>query len=337
MKQRTLKKTEILRRAAAFLALATMLETGTGLAAGTDAAAENAMPAADTMAAAQTSAADEASSLRVDYITDGVRYSESVFPYRGGLLISNFGVRPDELQKGGQKGFISYLRDGKMTTVVQRGSLHMPTGLTVKGNYLFVCDNPVVKVFKLLPDGDRVAAAGGKPQIVRFPDSDKTVNAVAVDGDTLYVTMTDPGSVFTLNVSDPAHLEGRAPKRWLSVPGANGIKVQDGTVYIASIPPDYIHQKPENVIYEADAANPVLKPVNSVPGRYDGVAVSADGKTLYASDWLTSSVIAINLSDGTGRTIYQRDDIGPADIALDGDTLYVPELLKSDIAVIHLK
>lgn len=62
-----------------------------------------------------------------------------------------------------------------------------PKAMAVKDHYLFVCDLADLKIYDL---HDRLAA----PQIVHFPENgDKIVNCCALDGNTLYITMTDPG------------------------------------------------------------------------------------------------------------------------------------------------
>ena len=67
------------------------------------------------------------------------------------------------------------------------GRLSKPKAMAVKDHYLFVCDLADLKIYDL---HDRLAA----PQIVHFPENgDKIVNCCALDGNTLYITMTDPG------------------------------------------------------------------------------------------------------------------------------------------------
>lgn len=59
--------------------------------------------------------------------------------------------------------------------------------MAVKDHYLFVCDLADLKIYDL---HDRLAAL----PIVHFPENgDKIVNCCALDGNTLYITMTDPG------------------------------------------------------------------------------------------------------------------------------------------------
>ena len=64
---------------------------------------------------------------------EGVRYSESVLPWEGGLLISNFGSEGMGPREDEDKGYILYYKDGETRTVVPAdGRLHMPTGMAVK-------------------------------------------------------------------------------------------------------------------------------------------------------------------------------------------------------------
>lgn len=291
------------------------------------------MAAADRMAAADKSpdkvASAKKSPARIRVITEHVRFSESILPYQGGLFISNFGSDQMNPRADENKGYIIYTKDGATRTIVPgSGILHAPTAMVVKDRYLFVCDATNMKVFYL----DDLQAA---PQIVHFPVGDKVVNAAALSGNTLYITMTNPGHVYRLDISDPAHMENKVPEQWLAVPGANGISIQGNTMYVVSIPTDYATVTEKNVIYQiADINHPAAEPFNDVPALYDGVKISADGSTLYVSDWKTASLIAIDVKTKKATTIYEEKGIGPADFALGDDVVYLPDLKGSRILVI---
>lgn len=267
----------------------------------------------------------------VSIIHEGIKFSESVYPYEDGLFISNFGSdemnpRPDE-----NKGYILYLKDGKMNTIVPAdGTLHKPTGMIVKDGQLFVCDETRLVVFNL----NQLKSA---PQIIKFPAENKVLNALAMNEDTLYISVTDTGRIYSLDISDPHHMTGKKPQEWLHIAGPNGMTIGNGTMYIATIPADYRTVQSENVIYRVrDLSRPIAEKFIEVPGLYDGIALSDDCKTLYVSDWKTASVLAIDIRTTVSRTIYEEVGSGPADIAQKNGRLFIPELMGSKIVEIQL-
>ena len=264
----------------------------------------------------------------VSVFSDDVRFCESILPYDGGLFISNFGSatmnpRPDE-----NSGYIIFRKDGVNKKIVD--GLHKPTAMSVKDNFLIVCDETVLKVFDL-------ANIDAAPQIVTFAADDKVVNALARDGDTLYISITNSGRIYSLDISNPARLGNVSPKLWLELGGANGMTIGGGEMFIATIPVDYRTVAAGNVIYRVrDLKKPVAEKFYDVPGLYDGVALSDDGKTLYISDWLTASVAAVDIATKNFRVIYAEAGIGPADIAQADGTLFIPELVNSRVICISV-
>lgn len=261
----------------------------------------------------------------VEIFREDVRFSESVLPHDGGIFISNFGSekmnpRPDE-----NSGYIIFRKDGVSKKIVE--NLHQPTGMAVKNNFLFVCDGARLLAYDL----ERLNLP---PQVITFAAEDKVVNALAADGDTLYISITDSGKIYSLDVSDPKNL--KSPKLWLKIVGANGMAIGGGEMFIATIPPDYKNVAAENIVYRVrNLENPIAEKFYDVPGLYDGAALSDDLKTLYVSDWKTSAVIAIDILSQKVRVIYAEKGIGPADIAQRGGRIFIPELVGSRIIEIQ--
>lgn len=256
----------------------------------------------------------------VSVVHEDISFSESVYPYNDGLLISNFGksMNPAPTENF---GYIIFRKDGVNQMLVE--GLNKPTAMLVKNNFLFVCDSDVLKVFDL----NNLNAA---PKIIKFAAEDKVVNDIAADGDTLYISITNSGKIYSLNIKNPARL-GK-PKLWLKIPGPNGLTIGGGEMFIASIPPDYKSVTAENVIYRVkNLKNPVAEKFYDVAGLYDGVALSDDLKTLYISDWATAAVTAIDIQSGKTRTIYAEAGIGPADIAQAGGRLFIPDIMNSRV------
>ena len=70
----------------------------------------------------------------VSIVHEDVRFSESVYPYDGGLLISNFGSETMNPRDDENKGYIIFRKDGVNKKIVE--GLHKPTAMVVKDNYL---------------------------------------------------------------------------------------------------------------------------------------------------------------------------------------------------------
>lgn len=268
----------------------------------------------------------------VSVVHEGIRFPESVYPYDGGLFISNFGSEVMSPRHDENAGYILYRKDGKTKTVLPaNGSLHKPTAMAVKDGYLFICDETRLVVHRL----DDMAEP---PQIVTFPAEEQVVNALALDGDMLYISLTNPGSIYTLDVSHPANLGSVKPQKWLDIHGANGIAVGDGVMYIATIPTDYSTISADDVIYcVRDMKHPKAEKFCGEPGLYDGATLSDDNKTLYLSDWKTGRVTAVDVQTKRMHIIYEEQGIGPADIAQAGGILFIPDLPNSRVIEIDMK
>ena len=269
----------------------------------------------------------------VEIIRSGIKYSESVLPFDGGLLISNFGSDMIEPRVDESKGFVIYYRDGMTFNLIPVGSgLHKPTAMIVKDKHLFVCDTDCLKVFKVEDFTETLAAP---TKVIKFEDDDRVVNALALDGNTLYISVTNTDRIYALDVSNVEKL-GK-PKKFIELPGPNGMAVRDGSLYVATIPHDYEDFRAEHVIYRVRlGAEPKIEKLLDVPGLYDGAALSDDGRMLYVSDWFTSAVQSIDLQTGERKLIYREQGAGPADIAQAGGVLYIPDLPGSRVLEIQV-
>ena len=291
-----------------------------------------ALAAALCLAAPALFAAEAERKPLVSVTREGVRFSESVLPFDGGLLIANFGSeemrpRPDE-----RRGYILFRKDGETRTLVPaNGVLRMPTGMAVKDGRLFVCDAGRLAVFDLKRPEDA-------PQIVAFAPDDEVLNALALNGDVLYVSVTGTDRIYALDVSDPANMDKVRPRLWLSLPGPNGMALGEGVLYVVSSPHDYANPTADNVIYRVtDLAAPRAEKLpGGKPGVYDGAALSDDGKTLYVSEWRSASVQAVDIATGKTRIIYEEPGIGPADIAQQGGSLHIPDLVGGRVITLRL-
>ena len=174
-----------------------------------------------------------ASVPQVEILTnDSIAYCESVLADGDRLLVCNFGT--DELNPLNTegKGYVLEWKDGIFRTLIPAdGNLSGPKGTLIKDSHLFIADVGKMVVYNL----DTLSQA---PQVVPFPEGELFVNDMALAGDTLYVTVTNTGNIYFLDVSAPSKLDPQALTLYTNVPGANGIVLRDDVMYVASYPPD---------------------------------------------------------------------------------------------------
>ena len=76
-----------------------------------------------------------------------------------------------------------------------------------------------------------------------------------------------------------------------------------------------------------------LKSLSQPIGRLDGLYEMRDGGLL-ATDWNTGSLF--RWTEKGGVQALAKDFKGPADFCVMGDTVYVPDLVKSEVRVVRL-
>lgn len=266
----------------------------------------------------------------VTEITEGVKFCESTLWNDSVLLITSFGGETlNPLNKDG-KGYVMMYKDGKTSLLIAPGGiLNAPKGMAVKGGYLFICDVNQMVVYNL---NDLQAA----PQKIVFPENDLFINDVKIQGDLLYVTVTNTGNIYTLNVSDPAGMLGQEPVLYTNIPGANGIELDSNIMYVASYPADGTTTD-ANVIYAINDINaPQPEKLITRTGQYDGLALSPDKSTLYFTSWVNGEVGKVNLATKEASLLVVPQMTGPADMAWHDGKLYIPDLPNSKVVVVVL-
>ena len=273
-----------------------------------------------------------ASTPGTGFLTERVSFPESVYPYKGGTLISNFGsMSPQPYEYNGYVLFRD--KKGKVSILIPSSSktLHKPTAMAIKEDHLFICDDTVLKIYEMKNLDKR-------PRIINFPFDTPVVNDIVLDGNDLYISITNHDQILKLDVSNPKTVSEKDLTAWLNVPGPNGIDIHDGQMFIASIPHDYRTLTPANVIYRVpNVRKPTAEIFYNVPAAYDGVVVSKDGKTLFISDWTTSSIHAIDMKSKTVQIFFSEPNCGFADIAVTKDRLIVPDFPHSRIIFFPIK
>lgn len=265
-------------------------------------------------------------------LNDGIRFCESTYPYKDGILIANFGTEQlNPLNEEG-KGYILYY-NGRSTEVLvpADGNLSAPKGMFMRDNYLFISDVNKIVVYNL-------ASVGSEPYIVRMPEGNLFVNDLVAYGDKLYVSVTNTDRIYRIDISDLSN-PGK-PEEWVTVPGPNGLMIADGVIYVASYPADG-NTSEKNVLYRIDDfSNPSIEKFVDIPGQYDGIALSTDGNFIYFTNWVPAQVSKVNVRTGAISVVPLHLDkplIGPADITVKNHNVYIPDLPNSRVVIMEDK
>lgn len=254
-------------------------------------------------------------------IIDSIRFCESTYPYKEGLLIANFGTDQLNPLNTEGKGYILYYKGGAISRFIPTdGYLSAPKGMFEKDGYLFICDVNKIVAYNL-------SALQTAPQIIQFPKDELFVNDLAAKGDTLFASVTNTGTIYSIPIGNKSALNEVKPQVWCKVVGANGLIIEGNSMFIASYPPDG-NTTPENVIYRiADINTPKVEKFITVAGQYDGIALSADKKVLYVTNWNPAGVYSIDMETRAITPLNLKNHVvGAADMTLINEKLYIPDL-----------
>lgn len=262
-------------------------------------------------------------------VTDGIRYCESTYPYEGGMLIANFGAEQLNPLNSEGKGYIVWHKDGKNQVLIAAdGHLSAPKGMWVHEGFLYVCDVNKVMVYNLK---DKSA----EPYTIQLPEGHLFANDVVVDGNYLYISVTNTDTIFRVDITRPS--EPGTPEVWLSVPGPNGLLLYKGALYVASYPADG-NTTDRNVVYRvADMKNPLPEKWVETPGQYDGLALASDGKAIYLTNWAPAQICRVDLATREMKALdvdLAQPLVGPADISVMDGCIYIPDLPNSRVVVV---
>ena len=280
-------------------------------------------------------------------IREGIRFSECVRPYDGGVLIANYGSQHKMPGINEVKGYILYWKNGQLKTLIPPGLLQYPSGMAVKDDYLFVCDGEHLRVYNLQQPEKA-------PQTITFPKP-YWLKAAVADGNTLYVSSNNVGQIFTLDISHPENMGRVQPKKWLELQAVECMAVGNGVMYITAPPengPDTEDADMENVIYRvSDLSQPkaekfIIRKVYSgnpdadknVSIYYEGITLSEDGYALYVTDHRvkTGAILVIDIGTKEMRTIYEAEGLDPADLALTEKALLIPDMKNHRVLKLEL-
>ena len=280
-------------------------------------------------------------------IREGIRFSECVRPYDGGVLIANYGSQHKMPGIDEIKGYILYRKNGQTKTLIAPGVLHYPSGMAVKDDYLFVCDGDHLRVYNLQQPEKA-------PQTITFPKP-YWLKAAAIDGNTLYVSSDNVGQIFALDISHPENMNRVQPKKWLELQGVKCMAVGDGVMYITAPSengPDVDETKVENIIYcVRDLKHPQAEkffsrkvysgdPVadKNISVYYEGIVLSEDNYALYVTDHRakTGAIFVIDIGTREMRVIYEEEGLDPSDLTLFEKALFIPDMKNHRVLKLEL-
>ena len=266
-----------------------------------------------------------------DELTKQLHFCSSVCPYQDGLLIANWGSNTlDPLNSEG-KGYIAFHKDGLTSILIPAdGRLSAPKGMAVKDDFLFVADVNKLVVYNLRNSSET-------PQVIEFPEDNGWVNDVEIVGKVLFASVTNTGNIYALNISNPSQIDTGSLAIYAVVPGAGALLISDYHLFIASSTVDG-GPKEANVIYLIDdLSNPVVQPITHRIGQYEGIAMAADGESLYFTDKYKCVLGKLIFSTGEIELVpTQMALTNPTDIHWFQGKLCVSDVTTSTVWMLHL-
>lgn len=258
---------------------------------------------------------------------------ESVLVMGDQYLVANVGEKLDPTGKDGD-GYISLVgpgEDRKKDMFDGNVRLNAPKGMGVYQGVLYVADiDRLVGID--LQTGTQVEELSFASKGVGF------LNDVAIsEVGTLYVSATDTGAIFQVNLNSP-DLEGH-PLPIAPLPGPNGLYIDEARqrLVVASFGTDEFPGELGILLLD----NNEYRSVTGVNGLFDGVGL-VDENTALVSDWGkfepgAGELKKVDLASGAVAVVL-RETSGPADFALLDDARYVlPNMLNGTLVIESLE
>jgi hypothetical protein len=253
----------------------------------------------------------------------GYAFPESVGcdPREGVLYVSNFGGT--ELKPGEKDGKGYIMKVGLDGRVIEprafNETLNKPKGITLAGDRLWVTDIDGVWLFDTKTKRSRKLPIPG----IVF------ANDPAVVGNALYVSDNRGDAIFRVEPAD--FLDVGQPKITTLIAkqnaNPNGLwPTRGGSLLMAGF-----GDQPRGI--QILGPDGTLKTVLQPFGKLDGLYQLPDGSLLF-TDWAAGHLA--HWSENGGLLPLAKDFKGPADFCVMNDTVYVPDLVKSEIRVVRL-
>lgn len=249
--------------------------------------------------------------------------------YDGGILISNLGGDTLNYYNTKQQGFISFLKDGKNSVIIEPNSgLYSPKGLTTKDNYLFVADLNNVLVFDLTKHK--------KIDEITFPQGDAFVSDVLVVGSTMFISVTNYNKIYLLNVDNPEQIDHSSLLEYIELPYPSSLKMMSEYLFVSSNSFSSAEYD-DKIIHIIDNLNsPSIRPIIHEAGDYQGLEFSPNKTRLIFCNQDKKGYLG-NIVFENGQYFYDiiTDDPNALlnGVLLIGNRLYINDLYNSRIFI----
>ncbi len=273
----------------------------------------------------------QAAKAALDKVIAGFASPESVVVAGEHVYVSNVGEKLEPFAKDGD-GFISRLdRQGNVRELKWKSGLNAPKGMLAHNGVLYVADIDRVLGWRM-SDGKQVFELDLSATGVRF------LNAFAgFSGHRLLLSATDQNKVYVIHTQRPGYEEIR-----FDVPpqGPNGLDLSGQILTVAEWGSDnQANGRVRQYRLAGNQASQMREYTPSPSGLYDGV-VSLGGQRYVVSNWVRFEPAGVLhwLDTRTGRQELIQAPVmaGPADLALDGNVLWVPAMMEGKVYRLRL-
>ena len=265
-------------------------------------------------------------------IDSGARFCEGTTENNDNIYFSNFGGESlNPLNLDGKGYIMKVIGNNSEILIPANGTLNAPKGMDTEDDYLYIADVGCIVVYNLK---DSTLT----PLKLELPEGNVFVNDIAIEDDIAYISVTNTDKIFKLDISNPTSLTKEMIVEHTTIPGANGIVIEDEKMYVASYPADGVTTDKNTIYVVENIAAPKVEKLISRPGQYDGLALSDKKDRLYFTNWVDGEVGYIVLD--TKEVVIMDINYtfaGPADMIYEDGKLYIPDLPNSKIVIIDVE
>lgn len=254
----------------------------------------------------------------------GFNHPESVVASGRNLYVADIGTDLAPQAKDGDGKIIKLDSKGTILDAnFVKGTLNAPKGIAAYKGILYFTDI------------DRVVAADAETGAILYQVDLSTVtqylNDVAVwDANTLYVSATDAGKLFKVDLSGKSYTEVIIDK---PLPGINGLYCypKSNKLYINT---NGVADKGNGIVGYVNLKDGNFTQLTTVEGLYDGLAVVND--VLYVSNWVAfekkGTLLSVQLSSRRVNRLPMAEPIaGPADFIIVDNNMIVPAMISGEL------
>lgn len=269
---------------------------------------------------------------KVTTIESGVKFCEGTTEENDEIYFSNFGGSELNPLNMDGKGYIMKIKGRKVEIVIPaNGKLNAPKGMAIEDDFLYIADVGSVMIYNLK---NKMA----EPIKIDFPEGNLFVNDIVIEEDIAYISVTNTGKIFKLNISNPATLSNKELTEYVNIPGANGLLIENDKMYVASYSPDGVPTDDNTIYLIPNIYAPEVIRLISRSGQYDGLALSEKEDKLYFTNWINGEVgyVILKTKEVVIMDITNYSFAGPADMTYEDGKLYIADLPNSKIVIINV-